>query len=180
MAKSVPAVVLAAGASARLGMPKAMVEWNGETLVGRSVRLLKESGCSPIVVVTRQELLVEIALECKDANVVVNNEPEAGRTGSIQAGLMSLISDKGKTPRQVFIVPVDRCGWNISTIESLIGKEGNVSPAPSGHPLLLSDIEKVLSASKDESLREIISISKINAPGEYMNIDRPEDLEGLN
>ena len=80
MAKCVPAIVLAAGSSSRLGQPKALVEWNGETLVGRAVRLLQESGCKPIIVVTRSELQIDVMLSCKDATIVVNPNPEDGRT----------------------------------------------------------------------------------------------------
>ena len=39
MAKGVPAIVLAAGASSRLGQPKALVKWNGESLVARATRI---------------------------------------------------------------------------------------------------------------------------------------------
>ena len=63
MAKGVPAIVLAAGASSRLGQPKALVKWNGESLVARATRILTESGCSPIFVVTRYELQVDVMLE---------------------------------------------------------------------------------------------------------------------
>ena len=70
MAKGVPAIVLAAGKSTRLGQPKALVEWNGETLVGRSARLLKESGCSPIIVVTRNELQVDVQRSQNQPNVL--------------------------------------------------------------------------------------------------------------
>jgi len=38
------AVILAAGYSSRLGQPKALVKWNEETLIERSIRLLEEAG----------------------------------------------------------------------------------------------------------------------------------------
>ena len=50
---------------------------------------------------------------------------------------------------------------------------------PSGHPLLLCEIEKILSLPKDASLRDSIEINRIQAPGEHMNIDTPADLEAL-
>ena len=46
MAKGVPAIILAAGASSRLRQPKALVKWKDESLVSRSTRILSESGCS--------------------------------------------------------------------------------------------------------------------------------------
>ena len=75
MVKGVPAIVLAAGESSRLGRDKALVEWNGETLVGRAVRLLQESGCKPIIVVTRSELQIDVMLASGDATIVVNPKP---------------------------------------------------------------------------------------------------------
>jgi len=179
MAKGVPAIVLAAGASSRLGQPKALVEWNDETLVGRSVRLLQESGCHPIIVVTRSELQIDVMLSCPEATIIVNPKPEDGRTGSLQVGLLSLASELGRTPRRVLIAPVDRCGWNRETVSVLLECHSNTSPSPSGHPLLLCEIDKVLSLSKDASLREQLEITRISAPGEHMNIDTPDDLEAL-
>ena len=41
MPKSVPAIVLAAGASSRLGQPKALVKWGEESLIARANRILK-------------------------------------------------------------------------------------------------------------------------------------------
>ena len=37
-------------------------------------------------------------LECDGAIVVVNPSPEEGRTGSLQIGLISLVSELGRTP----------------------------------------------------------------------------------
>jgi len=179
MAKSVPAIILAAGASSRLGQPKSLVQWQGETLVGRAVRLLKQSNCSPIVVVTRSDLQIDVMLSCPDSTIVVNPNPEHGRTGSLQVGLISLISELGRTPRRVLVSPVDRCGWTVETVSRLLEYNENTSPMPSGHPLLLCEIEKILSLPKDASLRDSIEINRIQAPGEHMNIDTPGDLEAL-
>ena len=179
MSKSVPAIVLAAGASSRLGQAKALVKWGDETLVKRSVRMLAESDCKPIIIVTRTELQVDVMLESPDTLVVVNPLPEEGRTGSLQIGLLSLISELGRTPSKILICPVDRCGWNEKTVRSLLTCRQNTSPQPSGHPLLLCDIESILSLRKDASIRDSISILKIDAPGVHLNIDMPEDLEAL-
>ena len=74
---------------------------------------------------------------------------------------------------------MDRCGWDNETISSLIECDKNTSPIPSGHPLLLTDIDVVLGLSKDASLRDNIEIQRIQASGKHMNIDTPQDLEGL-
>ena len=114
MAKGVPAIVLAAGASSRLGQHKALVRWGDETLVGRAVRLLKQSNCSPIIVVTRSELQIDVMLSSPDSTIVVNPSPEDGRTGSLQVGLLSLLSELGRTPRRVLVTPgIDAAGMKI-------------------------------------------------------------------
>src|SRR5690242_640035 len=45
------AVILAAGASTRLGQPKQLIQLGGETLLERAVRVADEAGCWPTVVV---------------------------------------------------------------------------------------------------------------------------------
>jgi molybdenum cofactor cytidylyltransferase len=47
----VAAVVLAAGASTRLGVPKQLIEFRGEPLVRRAARAAGEAGASPVIVV---------------------------------------------------------------------------------------------------------------------------------
>ncbi len=46
-------VVLAGGAGERLGQPKATVDFHGEPLAARAVRLLRAAGCGPLVVSAR-------------------------------------------------------------------------------------------------------------------------------
>lgn len=181
MVHNVPAVILAAGSSERLGQPKALVHFDGETLVKMAVRQLKESGCSTIIIVTNSDLSFEILSESEGATVVINPNPEAGRTGSIHCGLISLGSESGKMPKRVLIVPVDRCGWTVETVLQLLEQYNSCSPKPAGHPLLLcdKDIEAVMASLPDLPLRDIVDFSKIDAPGVFLNIDTPDDLEKL-
>ena len=51
MAKLCPAVILAAGASQRLGQPKSLVPIGDTTLVRLAYRKLIEAGCSPVLIV---------------------------------------------------------------------------------------------------------------------------------
>ncbi len=45
------ALVLAAGEGKRYGAPKALIPLDGELLVDRAVRVARDAGCSPVVVV---------------------------------------------------------------------------------------------------------------------------------
>ncbi len=53
--ETVGAVVLAAGGSTRLGRPKQLLQYRGETLVLRAARAACSAGCAPVVVVAGDE-----------------------------------------------------------------------------------------------------------------------------
>ena len=186
MAKGCPALVLAAGASKRLGQPKALVEIGTTTLVGLAVRRLLAAGCEPVVVVTRQSLQFEVMTQALNATVVVNVDPEAGRTGSVQRGLLALMGDKGRTPRKVIIAPVDRPGWSAEHVVQLMEHDATTnlsSGGKKGHPLLLHDpdIERILAANANAPLRDLIRPQQctVDAPHLSLNIDTPNDLDAL-
>lgn len=183
MVKGCPALVLAAGASVRLGQPKALVSVADTTLVGLAVRRLIAAGCSPVFVVTRQSLHVEVMLQSQGATVIINKNPEQGRTGTLQQGLLALMGETGRQPRCVVIAPVDRPGWNIDHVKRLFEQTVTSTLAcngKAGHPLLVHspDIEVVLSSSPETPLRDLISPAYVEviAPHLSLNIDTAEDL----
>ncbi len=88
---SVAAIVLAAGASRRLGQPKQLLMLNGETLLERALRLAKDAGAVPILAVLGANRdAVCAAVRFGDALVVVNENWEHGLATSIHAGLRAL------------------------------------------------------------------------------------------
>jgi molybdenum cofactor cytidylyltransferase len=87
----IAAVVLAAGASTRLGEPKQLVMLGGETLLERAVRTAREAGCAPVVVVLGQayvKILADSRLE--DAVPVINDKWSEGMASSIRLGVSTL------------------------------------------------------------------------------------------
>jgi CTP:molybdopterin cytidylyltransferase MocA len=87
----IAAVVLAAGASTRLGVPKQFVVISGETLLERAVRTAREAGCDPVVVVLGAayvEILATSSLG--DAVPVINDEWKEGMASSIRLGVRTL------------------------------------------------------------------------------------------
>ena len=69
------AIILAAGASERLGQPKALVEINGETLTQIIIKKLKKHNLN-ITIVTRSNL--EQDIKSFGEKVVINPTPENG------------------------------------------------------------------------------------------------------
>jgi len=88
---TVAGVVLAAGASRRLGQPKQLLMYEGETLLARSVRLACEAGVAPVLVVVGADAeLIGAAVPADKAAVVMNQEWEQGIASSIHAGVKAL------------------------------------------------------------------------------------------
>jgi len=85
-------VILAAGASTRLGEPKQQLLFQGKTLLQRAVQAAVEAGCAPVVVVlgARAEML-EPELKEMPVTVVQNPDWEEGMASSIRRGLQGLL-----------------------------------------------------------------------------------------
>jgi CTP:molybdopterin cytidylyltransferase MocA len=82
------AILLAAGASRRLGQPKQFVKRNGESLVRRSAGLLVKLAADPIVVVAGFQAERTIhELQDMPLTLVTNQEWEQGMGGSIACGM---------------------------------------------------------------------------------------------
>ena len=184
--RNVPAVVLAAGFSRRLGRPKALVSVNGQTLVEWAYGRLLAAGCRPVVVVNAS-IEAEVRVRLPEAHLVVNPDPDLGRTGSLQLGLRALQERLGQSASRVVMVPVDRPCWNRSILHELLECGGNVAPSHEGrrgHPVLIEaeGLATVIQAEPDTPLRELIDFVGVptDAPWLHMNIDTLEDVDQLN
>jgi len=186
MSKAIPAIILAAGASRRLGEDKALLEVAGNPLVALVAQRLSAAGCTPIVIVTRAELAFACLGAAPECTVAINKSPQEGRTGSIQVGLLALGEDNGRLPKAVLIVPLDRPGWSMSTLEKVVNSEGCVCPEKDGrggHPLRISgtEVKAIMAAPSDTSLRQLTKPQRILVEDEFLhlNIDTPEDMVEL-
>jgi CTP:molybdopterin cytidylyltransferase MocA len=83
--EGVAGLLLAAGEGRRFGRPKALVEFDGERLVDRGVRMLRGGGCGPVVVVTGAA-----PIEVIGAVVVPNPDWQTGMGSSLRTGLSAL------------------------------------------------------------------------------------------
>jgi CTP:molybdopterin cytidylyltransferase MocA len=87
----VGAVVLAAGASKRLGEPKQLLVLGDETLLERAVRVAREADCSPVVVVLGPSAeSIRAGCDLRDAAIVMNEDWAEGMGSSIGAGVGAL------------------------------------------------------------------------------------------
>lgn len=90
---TVAGLLLAAGAGVRFGGPKALVEFRGETLAARGVRLLGDGGCAPVLVVVGADGDAVSQLALGAAATVHNPDWASGMGSSLRAGLRALPTD---------------------------------------------------------------------------------------
>ena len=100
MTASVAAIVLAAGASRRLGQPKQLLLHDGETLLDRAIRLASEAGAAPVFTVlgANREAICASAHLSPSSVAVINEQWEQGLATSIHAGLEALDAAGGDAP----------------------------------------------------------------------------------
>jgi CTP:molybdopterin cytidylyltransferase MocA len=91
MQMPVAAIILAAGASRRLGQPKQLVGFAGEALLERALRLAKEANASPVLVVLGANFApICASISLDKAIPVLNDQWELGMASSIHVGLHEL------------------------------------------------------------------------------------------
>ena len=91
LAPPAAALVLAAGSSSRLGRPKQLLVYQGETLLHRAVRTALAAGYAPVVVVTGAlDAALRHAVADLPCRAVHNPDWAAGMGASIRAGLAAL------------------------------------------------------------------------------------------
>ena len=142
---------------------------------------MQTHGLEPLVV-TNDEIIDEVAASV-NCEVVVNPEPGAGRTGTLQVGIRHM---GASAEQRILVVPIDRPGFSDSTLLTLLDSTVTSCPAQrgkGGHPLLLSaeDVAKVLDGSPSAPLRNLINPIRIEVTDPYLhlNVDREEDLGWL-
>jgi len=79
-------LVLSAGASRRMGRPKALLIWKGKTLLEHAVERAQDAGFLPLVVLGDSANELRLAMS-EDVARVVNSEWEQGIGGSISCGV---------------------------------------------------------------------------------------------
>ncbi len=179
--ENVAAVILAAGASRRLGEPKQLVRLDRETLLERAVRVAVEAGCSPILVVlgaASEQILAQSSLA--PAQVVLNPEWEEGMASSVRAGIRAL-------PPQTEAALLLTCDQPTVTAQHLqrLATGALLEPVASryagrhGVPAYLpaNTFAELLQLSGDQGARHLLAAARaIDLPGGEIDVDTPESL----
>ena len=186
-------VILSAGASRRMGSPKALLQYQGETFLDRLIRLFS-AVCRPVVVVLGHEAdRIESGLaRAADAVFVVNPDPDRGMLSSLQCGI-GIPACVGSDA--VLFTLVDHPNVESSTIERVVAAfVTHRSPVTvpvyqgrKGHPVCISRevIQQLLALPPTSQTGDVIRshpIRRIDVddPGVISDIDDPEAYAALN
>jgi molybdenum cofactor cytidylyltransferase len=193
MASVIPAIVLAAGRSSRMGRAKATLPaGDGETFLTRIVRTFLEAGVDDVIVVVGHDadaIAASFSESGLPARFVVNREYDRGQLSSLLAGL-SAIDRPGVSAALVTLVDVPLV--SASTVRTVI-ESYRLTGAPivrptsgdrHGHPLLIdrSVFGALRAADPSAGAKPIVRAHAsatgditIDDEGAFIDIDTEED-----
>jgi len=178
-------LLLAAGGSLRLGRPKQLLVWQGETLVRRAARTALEAGVDELVVVLGAHRdPVAATLDGLDVLVVENAAWREGLGSSIARGMGATAGDA------VLVLLADQPGVDATLLGRLIdaARSGHRRVACAyggglGAPALFSDpadLDRLRRSRGDRGARALLaaepgSVLAIPAPRASIDIDDEAD-----
>jgi molybdenum cofactor cytidylyltransferase len=186
---AIPAVILAAGASRRLGRPKQLVELAGESLLRRTVRAAL-AGCAPVlVVVGAQADAMAAHLAGLPVTLVHNDQWEEGMAASIRAGVRALPA----TAAAVLFLVCDQPAVDAQLVRRLLETRGRHPEAvvacgyagTRGTPSIFPAwcFPDLLALRGDRGARGLLAgpgVEVVPFPEGEADVDYPEDLPSGN
>ena len=188
-------VILAAGASSRMGRPKLLRPWNGTSVIGHLIEQWRGLSPTQIAVVSvagHQALHDEMArVGLAPSELILNPHPERGMFSSVQCAARW----EGWTPHATHwaialgdqpLVRTDTLG---RLLEFATGTEADVhQPSRNGrgrHPVILSrSVFAQVKDSSTENLKQFLVTSglrvqrcEMDDPGLDLDLDEPADYE---
>jgi molybdenum cofactor cytidylyltransferase len=195
MAAMIPALVLAAGRSTRMGRAKALLPLGADdTFLTKIVRTFHAAGIDDVVIVVghdRDAVMQSFAVSELPARFVVNADYDRGQLSSLVAGLGAI--DRPGV-RAVLMTLVDVPLFSASTVRAVVDRyrETNApivrptSGARHGHPMLIdrSLFAAVRAADPVAGAKPVVRAHATVAgdlpiadEGAFLDIDTPEDYE---
>lgn len=193
------AIILAAGASERMGYPKALLPYRGRPFLAGILEACYAAGIERRVVVLGYYAdKIKEEMDLSEATVAMNEELDAGPIGSVRAGLAAL----APLPVDAVLVwPVDRPHVAVATVEAVLDAfrathQPIVVPTHNGqrgHPVLFARkvFAELLGAPNDEGARAVVHkdagrvaevpvedpavLEDFNTPDDYKKLLRKED-----
>jgi molybdenum cofactor cytidylyltransferase len=189
----VAALVLAAGASSRMGSPKQLLDWGGRPLVRAVAEVALAARLDPLlVVVGGAQIAVADALAGLPLQMIANPDYAHGQSTSLRAGIAAL----GQDADAVVVLLGDQPFVTAAIVEQLVAEwraSEALIVAPTyagqrGNPVLFSRavFSELLAVEGDQGARAVLAADRARVrlvafddPRPLADIDTPEDYERL-
>lgn len=113
-------VILAGGASTRLGKPKQLLQYHGKTLLNHAVNeAIKAKADAVVVILGKNADLFTGEIDKEEVRVVINKDWEEGMASSVRLGLDTLLKSKPYMDAVIFMV-CDQPHISSSVLNNLI------------------------------------------------------------
>ena len=188
------AIILSGGESARMGKPKALLDFGGKPAIARIIETARKAGITRIlVVVGKHAEQIRKGADLGGCTVLVNENPERGQLSSMQLGMSKL----DFATDAAFLWPVD-CPLvkpeDLKTLAQAYVKGRTalmriflpVNGGKRGHPMLV-DIgfrQPFMELKHGQNARNVIEANPtqvqevpVNNTGVLLDIDTPEDYQ---
>jgi molybdenum cofactor cytidylyltransferase len=191
--EKIAGVILSGGASRRMGSPKALLEFQGETFLDRLIRVLGRA-CDPIVVVVGQHAAqIRSGIQrVSEVRLAVNPDPERGMLSSLQCGLALVPADAAAA----MFLPVDHPNIEPRTVDLLaecFRRDRAPVSVPTylgehGHPVCIARaiVDELLALPLEAKASDVIHAQVANTlyievsdPAVVTDIDDPAAYAGL-
>lgn len=191
MRMSVAAIIVAAGASSRLGQPKQLVLVDGEPLLQRAIRCALGAGAEPVfVVLGAHRQIILNAIDFVSATVLVNGEWQEGLASSIRVGVKAVETETHSAG--VLLMTCDQPRVTVEHLRKMMeqfeARAGTVLIASiyagiRGIPAVFPRVAfaDLLDLRGDKGARGLLAkasrpVVEIPLEGGEVDIDRPEDI----
>jgi molybdenum cofactor cytidylyltransferase len=187
-------IILAAGASTRMGRPKQLLPYQGTSLLRHTIENAVASVCKPIVLVLGANAEnIRSQISESEIKIVENPDWHLGMSSSIRRGISSIITDYQNIDAVVITV-CDQPFLSAEIINNLVSKYHNTKKPiiaceyanTLGVPVLFSQsfFSKLANLSEDIGAKKLIKnhyheVFKIPFPLGAIDIDTPDDYQQI-
>src|SRR6266849_247053 len=195
LSPSYAGLILAAGASSRMGSDKALLPWRNGTFLSAAINTLQAATELVIVIAGRNQQAIAPVVYANGAFLVTNPNPDEGQFSSLRIGLNEVL---GRGRDAAIVTLVDRPAPNVATIEQLkqvcLAAPDQIWPVlpefgiRHGHPIIVPRdmIEAFLRAPAtsnarevEHSLQEHILYLPVDDPLVAVNVNTQEEFQQL-
>jgi molybdenum cofactor cytidylyltransferase len=187
-------IILAAGASTRLGRSKQTVPYKGSSLLKHTIKVAVDTDLGPVIVVIgANEKEISAHIEQEAVTIVLNKDYQEGIASSIRTGLNE-VQEHHKDCENIILMVCDQPHVNKELLTSLLDTKNSTNKPIAasaykdtiGVPALFDKhfIPELLSLQGEEGGKKILlkhheSVAVVPFPSGEIDIDTPADLDSL-